>query len=330
MLKIATYTRTEMVEIFNTERVDNIKRSLTTLGFTFEVEGRGKNLLFHIVKTPSEFKMFAMKELGFGAKTDFEALETFLSVYFNEEDFSNLMAIDMKGTLERNYGVEISQATIGRWLDKLTSLGLIHNSSESSYFARVVVNITGVENEVDYVEITQEEFKLGWKAYWEAWRITGVYNDAFNAMTKAVGGRVFKVAKREENGFETELLNKLYGILTVVKPIKVEKEISSENEQNIPFSEQNSSFFEQNLPKNDRVINKTDKINTINKTEVAKATPAKEEVMKMSYMDFRRLIATPGAKEKIRYVKGTTIQVPLGLREVVGVSIEEIQAVLAV
>lgn len=214
MLKIATYKQEEMIKIFNTSRMDSIKRSLGSLGFEYEVEGRGKKALFHINKTPSAFKMFAMKELGFPPQTNFDALETFLYWYFCDEEFSKKMVVDMVEEIEYNTGMTISPQTISRWIDKLTNLDLLHVSNQFTYFASTIVYTCG-EKERITEEITQEKYSAAWKVYWKAMKEEHSYNAAFVAMGKVVGSgyRVYKVVKLERNAFTNDLYERLIEIL---------------------------------------------------------------------------------------------------------------------
>lgn len=218
MLKITTYTQSEMVEIFNTTRMDSIKRSLSSLGFTYEVEGRGKKALFHITGTPDEFKLFAIKELGFAPQTDFTGLKYFTYSYFCCEGFSDLMVINMVEEIENNFNYKASQQTIARYIEKFTALDLIHKSNaEFKYYSVVVSSLCG-EIARDTMEIEKETFTEAWKAYWEAWRNTNTYNDAFNAMVKVAEGKVYKVNKREENAFSNELIERMVELVIGAEP----------------------------------------------------------------------------------------------------------------
>lgn len=209
-LIVTTYTQPQMVEIFNTTRMDSIKRSLNRLGYKYEVEGRGKKALFHITETPSDFRAFAINELGFAPQTNFEALEAFMMAYFCDENFCNLMVVDMVETLKANYEIEVSQPTLGRWIKKMEEMGLTHASiGDFSYFSTFAV-----EGERETVEITEQQFKDAWSAYWTEWHKDHNYNDAFAAMAKVSGaGKVYKVSKRETSAFNLELVERIVALV---------------------------------------------------------------------------------------------------------------------
>lgn len=214
MLKITTYTQEEMIKIFNTNRMDNIKRSLGSLGFEYEVEGRGKKALFHIIKTPSAFKMFAIKELGFPPQTNFDALETFMYWYFCDEEFSKQMVVGMVEDLEYNVDISISPQTISRWIDRLTTIDLLHASNQFTYFASTIV-YTCEAKERCTEEISQEKYIAAWQSYWEAMKKEKTYNAAFQGMGKVVGYgyRVYRVVKLERNAFTNDLYERLLEVL---------------------------------------------------------------------------------------------------------------------
>lgn len=209
MLKIATYTKEDLVEIFNTDRVDSIKRSLDRLGYRYISNGkRGKNLAITITETPDAFKMFCINQLGVPAQSDFELLKTFFYFFFCDEEFQNLPVSEMARVLEKE-DEPISRQTISKWIEFLRKKNIIcADNSEYVYFATVSYN-----GHVGSVEITKEEYLKAWKAYWNV-RNSGLpYSQAFNAMCKVNGGTVFKKPSIVENGFYTELINDLIDIL---------------------------------------------------------------------------------------------------------------------
>ena len=89
LLEQRTYSRTELEELFFTNRTDSIKRSLSRAGYCFESAGRGKNFTISItaLPQPTPFKEFAEREFACGPQTNFEAMETFFSLLLFHSEF---------------------------------------------------------------------------------------------------------------------------------------------------------------------------------------------------------------------------------------------------
>ena len=102
MLKMATYTKDDLVKEFNTDKMCNITRSLTTMGYEFETNGkRGKNYRLTITKLPNMFKVFCISELGIPAQCDFDTMLYFFYFYFCDDEFT-CMTSEEKQTQELN------------------------------------------------------------------------------------------------------------------------------------------------------------------------------------------------------------------------------------
>ena len=208
MLKMATYTKDDLVKEFHTDRMDSIKRSLDRLGYKYETNKKnGKNLRLTITKLPNMFKAFCISELGIPAQSDFRLLRNFFYYFFCDEEFQQLPIGEMERILEAE-GKKISRQTISKWIEFFKSKNIINESQEYLYFATIKTDIS-----TESLRITKEEYVEAWKRYWNIRREGGSYNEAFNAMCGVNGGVVFKKPMIEENGFYNNLLDSLVELL---------------------------------------------------------------------------------------------------------------------
>ena len=124
MLRITTYTREDLMEIFNTTRIDSIKRSLDRLGYKYETAGRGKTYTLTITETPDPFKMFCINELGISAQSDFTILRTFFYYFFCDEEFQSLPIGEMERILIEE-GKPITRKTLSKWIKYLENKAMM-------------------------------------------------------------------------------------------------------------------------------------------------------------------------------------------------------------
>lgn len=209
MLRIATYTKEDLVEIFNTDKVCNITRSLERLGYQYITNGKkGKNYQLTITATPDAFKMFCINQLDIPAQSDFHLLKIFFYHFFGDLEFQNLPVSEMERLLKEE-NKPISRQTISKWIDYLKSKNIIAaDKTDYVYYATV-----SVEGKVGSVEISREDYVRAWKVYWNARNSGRTYSEAFNAMCKVNDGSVYKKPSIVENGFYSELINDLVDIL---------------------------------------------------------------------------------------------------------------------
>lgn len=204
MLKIATYTKQELVDIFHTTKMCNITRSLDSMGYEYVTNGRkGDNYRLTITKTPNNFKTFCINELGIPERSNFRILKEFFYLFFCDEEFQQMPITEMVRIL-KSEGEEVSRQTIAKWIQFLRDKNIIFEGNEFNYFATVV---TAVSTETFI--ITQEEYLKAWKVYWDTRREGGSSEEAFRAMRSVNGGAVFKKPKVLESAFYTELIDAL-------------------------------------------------------------------------------------------------------------------------
>lgn len=209
MLKITTYTKQDLIELFNTDRLDNIKRSLNRLGYEYTTNGkRGNDLKLTITKTPDAFKMFCINELGVSAQSDFTLLRNFFYYFFCDEEFQQLPATQMANIMQ-NDNKYICRQTVVKWIEFLRNKGIIQIDN---YNAVYYVSFTVGKN-VYIEEITKEKYLEAWHKYWNVKKSGGSYEQARASMCKVNGGVVFKKPRIEENGFYNELIANLIDVI---------------------------------------------------------------------------------------------------------------------
>lgn len=207
MLNIKTYTKADLVDLFNTDRLDSIKRTLTRLGYEFTTKGKGDTYRLTITNTPSPFKMFCIEELGFAASTDFNKLESFLYSYFCDDEIRDLPLAAMERVFSE-IADAIERHTLSKWVKQLKSLDLIHtDTTDPIYYVSFTIGDKIYTEEIDEVK-----YKAAWIAYWNA-RNTGCYSDGLSAMSKIAGGKVFKKYRTVDNAIYTDTINRLIEIL---------------------------------------------------------------------------------------------------------------------
>lgn len=202
MLLFKTYKREELIKLFGTNRIDAIKNKLDRNGYIYTTSGRGNDLTITVSDCTKAFETFCKEELGFAAQTNFEKLKVFLRRLFFDEEFCKLPFAAM----QREIG--ISEQTISKWVKHLVDNDLIVLSiGEFNYYLSRRIDMTNFET----IELTEQEYKDAWKAYWEG-REDG-YTISFNRMYYTNGGTPHKRGVMFENAFEMEKLEKLKELL---------------------------------------------------------------------------------------------------------------------
>ena len=198
-----------MESIFNTDRLDSIKRSLERLGYEFTTNGkRGNNFRLTITKTPDAFKMFCINELGISAQSDFTILRNFFYYFFCDEEFQQLPVVEMERVMSRE-GKGTTRQTISKWIKFLESKDIIYiNKDECIYYVSFTIG-----DQAYVEEIEQKQYREAWRRYWNIRKAGGEWAQAYNAMCKVNGGTVFKKPLIEENAFYTSLTDDLISVL---------------------------------------------------------------------------------------------------------------------
>lgn len=200
------YTKQDLVDVFHTDRMDSIKRSLDRAGYKYETNKKnGKNLRLTITAIPGDpFKTFCVDKLGIPAQSDFRILKTFFYYFFCDEEFQQLPDEEAVRVLE-DMNKKMCRQTIAKWRKFLLDKNIVVESNcEYMYF----VSFT-IEGIVYTEKITRELYLAAIKEYWDVKKSGGSWDECSAAMRKVSGGKVFKKAKIEENGFYNELIDAL-------------------------------------------------------------------------------------------------------------------------
>lgn len=206
MLKIRTYTRQELIELFKTDRLDSIKGKIKRQGYEYTTDGRGKTFTLTITKLPLNFRNFCIEELGFAPQTDFKRLKKFLYRFFFDEEFRKLPTTEMVRVLANDF--YITDDTLNRWIDKLIKLNMICRSNvEFNYYCSVYDTFGDKVS----IPIDERTYKDAWSAYYRGREFS--YCEACSNMYAVSGGTPFKVGIILENAFEAWKIDTLKEIL---------------------------------------------------------------------------------------------------------------------
>jgi len=203
MLNTRTYTRQELLELFQTDRLDYIKNKLKRQGYIYTTSGRGEAFCLTIVSTPPRFRNFCIERLGFAPQTDFVRLKVFLYKLFFDEAFRKLPYQAMVLLLQSE--MDITYQTLSHWISILEKNHILWRSiTEFNYFS--------VKPEEFPIEITQELYHEAWSAYWND-RDDGWGLSVYRMKQITDGGKPHKVGVIEDNVFEEDTINELKEIL---------------------------------------------------------------------------------------------------------------------
>ena len=199
-----TYTRQELIDLFHTERLDSIKRSLKRMNIEYISSGSGKKFTLTVTAAPDNFKSLCINKLGIPAQSDFRILKHFFYQFFCNEWFQQLPYQEMERILNED-GKPMTRQVISKWVDFFEKKGFIHKSKmEYTYFVTLTL-----DGRTSSEEITKGDYLRAWERYWETKRNFGSYKLAFQEMCKVNGGAVSRKPKVLENGFYSELIDAL-------------------------------------------------------------------------------------------------------------------------
>lgn len=199
----------ELEAIFQTSRIDSIKRSLNRAGYKFECAGRGKTCTITITalpQPPAPFQDFAMREFACGPQTNFEGMELFLSLLLFNPDFRYYPATYQAQYLKENYKVEISDQSLRNWKKKLVELNWIA-TDKNDY--RCFACCKGKEP----AKMDEEQYRNAWRQFYAAIQNGGQPDDARKDIYHQNHGMPRKQYGFQENAFELEKIDELRRIL---------------------------------------------------------------------------------------------------------------------
>lgn len=208
MLDTRQYTQKELCDLFNTDRNDVIKKKLTSQGYIYTTEGRGKNLIVTITgyEPPlhAEFKEYCINELGFAPQTDFDKLYIFFSKFIFDDEFRRLPFIEITRRLESD--VKISRQTISKWIKHLLKEDIL---GEGNYY--YYAHGYDEEGNKKTVPINEQTYKNGWSEYWTGKETS--YEEAVQALVSYICGFPQKVPEKVFNAFNYKKVERLINII---------------------------------------------------------------------------------------------------------------------
>lgn len=197
MLEKRIYTRSELIELFKTDRLDAITNKLTRAGYIFNRSGRGNNATVEILDLPREdkFKQYCIETLRFSPQTDFRRLKLFLYLFLEDDDFMTLQFNEMaQEMIDR--GVSISKPTVSNYFHHLQEIDWTF--SDNFEYVYYLYDVRIGENRY----ITQEEYKAINKEFWKMVKSgEQTYQNALRIIQERYGNKPRKRPKEVKTAF---------------------------------------------------------------------------------------------------------------------------------
>ena len=216
MLELRDYTRSELIEIYKTNRLDAIKKKIKGKGYEYVDKGNGKNYIMTITNLPDQenmFKDYCVNTLKFAPQTDFKLLRAFLYNLIFDDTFKDLQFNEMVERLA-DQNITITTQTISKYFNKIKELGWIdYISLSADDYIYYVYDYTLKHNRY----ITAEEYNEAWRNYWKQVRVDKdkpyPFEAAYNAMLKEYNGKPKKRMKPLINGFYIDQMKTIENLL---------------------------------------------------------------------------------------------------------------------
>ena len=216
MLEIKEYTRSELIELYKTSRIDAIRNKIQREGYKFTENGWGKKYTMTITNLPDQdlvFRDYCINELNFAPQTDFKLLKVFLYNFIFDDTFKDLQFNEMvKRLAEQN--IRIAAQTVSRYFNHLKNLGWIdYLALSADDYIYYIYDLKDRRNKY----ITAELYKEAWKEYWKQVERDKNKPDRFQAaeqnMYLKYNGKPKKRMKPTINGFYANQIRKLETLL---------------------------------------------------------------------------------------------------------------------
>lgn len=185
MLEKRRYSRSELIEIFKTSRLDAIKAKIRRAGYVFTDSGWGSSYSLEILDLPGEdlFKRYCVDQLRFAPQTDFQKLKHFLFFFLENEEFMTLQYNQMAQVMI-DHGIHITAQTISGYFQHLKSIGWVFTDS----FDYVYFLYDEALGETRY--ISKEEYCAINKEFWQLRKIQHYsWSEAYAAIKKKYGNK---------------------------------------------------------------------------------------------------------------------------------------------
>ncbi len=210
MLEIKEYTGPEIAaELGISLSVKNlrscIKGKLDRLGIDYHIDGNGKNATYTIVSNLlDEFKVYCMEHFGCAPNTDFRKMRDVFFFALNDPDFLALPDTEKEQFLDKRAN-HVNRGSISNYLGKLVGANYLGGGD----YIYLVVNKDEKGNHISE-QISMEQYKKGWKLYWDTREITGGnYTFAYYQMRKFLGGHPLKRLVPLQNGIMASEIDEL-------------------------------------------------------------------------------------------------------------------------
>lgn len=197
MLEKRTYSRSELIDLYKTNRLDAIKARIRRAGYVFSEAGRGNSYTLEILDLPREdhFKQYCIEVLGFSPQTDFQKLKYFLFFFLENEDFMTLQYNQMADIMTQN-GIRITPQTISSYFQHLQAIGWAF----TDHFDYVYFQYDETFGETRY--ITREEYCAINKEFWKLINTKHyTWSEAYYAIKQKYGSKPRKRPRSVKNGF---------------------------------------------------------------------------------------------------------------------------------
>ncbi len=209
MLEKRTYSRSELIDLYKTSRLDAIKARIRRAGYVFTEAGRGNSYTLEILDLPREdqFKRYCIDVLGFSPQTDFQKLKYFLFFFLENEDFMTLQYNQMADIMAQN-GVRITPQTISNYFQHLQTIGWAFTDN----FDYVYFLYDEALGETRY--ITREEYCAINKEFWQLInRNKYTWKEAYSSIKSKYGNKPRKRPRSVKNGFFTAQYQAIWDLI---------------------------------------------------------------------------------------------------------------------
>ena len=199
MLEERAYSKEELAESLGTSDTQGMKRKLETHKIDFTTTGRGKSLIFNLVKIQDPFRVLCITDLGFAPNTDFKKLRNFMYYFMNDDDFrwlpDEVLEVRMR---EMGEDKGVSRQTIGKWKAKLSAMDIVNPSGEYTYYFAYAHR---------QILTDKETYCKAWREYFAAKEEGMPYEEAISSMIFTYGGVARKQSISDVNAFYANQIN---------------------------------------------------------------------------------------------------------------------------
>ena len=209
-LEKRVYSRSELVDLFKTTRLDAIQAKIKRAGYIFSSSGRGDGYTLEIQELPAVdlFKKFCIDTLGYDQRTDFQKLKVFLYYFLADDEFMTLQYKEMSEVLEEQTGIRISSDTISNYYDRLKTRGWADH-----FYGEYVYYIYDNETKQNRY-ITREEYRAIYREFWATVRANkGDFSYATAKIKSKYGNKPKKRFKEMKSAFFNVEYDELWQII---------------------------------------------------------------------------------------------------------------------